>query len=289
MSAPTRTRRPAHPGIDPRLRARRVAVARAQGRRRLRILVGVVVAASVVGLGWLAVQSPLLDVDRIRVDGAEHLSAAEVRRTTGVDRRDALLLVDPGAVSRRVERLPWAASVSVHRRLPGTLTVRVTERRPVAWAPLSPRPARPSPSAAGAAGRAGTPKAGTGSGPVALVDADGRVLAHVAEPPGGLGELLGVRRVPRPGGFVGPGGAVLRAVAYLPPGLRAYVETAGMERGRAVVRFHSGPGAPSAGEIRFGGLDALREKADAAAAVIRALGAGVAYVDVSVPDAPATG
>ncbi len=254
MSAPSRSGAGGRAAIDPRLRARRVAVAREAGRRRLRILLAALSTVCLAGLAWLAVQSPLLDVDRVSVRGTEHLSPAEVRRAAGVERRDALLLVDRGAVARRVEQLPWAADVSVGRRLPGTLVIDVTERRPVAW-----------------------------------VHADGRVLARVPEPPSGLAELQGVGDVPEPGRSVGRAAAVLRAVGDLPAGLRAEVASARTEGGRSVVRFREGPGAPPVGEIRLGGLDDLPAKVAAAVAVVGKLDGRVAYLDVSVPQAPVTG
>lgn len=287
------------PAIDPRLRARRVAVARAQGRRRLRIFLAAAMVVCLAGAGWLAVQSPLLDVDRVAVRGTDHLSAGEVQRAAGVEHRDALLLVDGGAVARRVERLPWAGEVSVGRRLPGTLVIEVTERRPVAWVRTVP-PAgaggadESAASGAGPTGGAGS-AAGVGSagaapaGPVALLDAEGRVLDVVPRPPDGLGELRGVGRVPEPGRFVGRGAAVLRAVAGLPAGLRAEVASARLHKGRAVVRFRSGPGAPPAGEVRFGDLVDLPAKVAAAVAVLDRLDGRVAYLDVSVPGAPVTG
>lgn len=287
MSAPSRSGAGGRAAIDPRLRARRVAVAREAGRRRLRILLAALSTVCLAGLAWLAVQSPLLDVDRVSVRGTEHLSPAEVRRAAGVERRDALLLVDRGAVARRVEQLPWAADVSVGRRLPGTLVIDVTERRPVAWVHAVPAdPAAGAPAGAGAgAGAAGA----TAAGPVVLVDVDGRVLARVPEPPSGLAELQGVGDVPEPGRSVGRAAAVLRAVGDLPAGLRAEVASARTEGGRSVVRFREGPGAPPVGEIRLGGLDDLPAKVAAAVAVVGKLDGRVAYLDVSVPQAPVTG
>lgn len=287
------------PAIDPRLRARRVAVARAQGRRRLRIFLAGATVVCLAGAGWLAVQSPLLDVDRVAVRGAEHLSVAEVQRAAGVEHRDALLLVDGGAVARRVERLPWAGEVKVGRSLPGTLVIRVAERRPVAWVRTVPAAgaggegehvATAAGSTAGAGSAVGAGSMGAPPAvPVALLDAEGRVLDVVPRPPDGLGELRGVGRVPEPGRFVGRRAAVLRAVADLPAGLRAEVASARLHDGRAVVRFRSGPGSPPAGEIRFGDLDDLTAKVAAAVAVLDRLDGRVAYLDVSVPGAPVTG
>ena len=105
--------------INPRIRERRIEVQREAGRRRLRVLLVVSCILSAAGLAFLAVTSPLLDVDHIRVAGAQHVTAAQVRAAAGVHSHDHLLFVDTGAIARRVERLPWVAHASVQRDLPG--------------------------------------------------------------------------------------------------------------------------------------------------------------------------
>src|SRR5688572_6283699 len=89
--------------IDPRLRARRVAVTRAQGRRRLRVLVaGALAVAAGTGV-WAAVTSPLLDVDRVSVTGSPLVPESQVREAAAIETGDALLLLDVGQVEARVE------------------------------------------------------------------------------------------------------------------------------------------------------------------------------------------
>lgn len=136
----TGTRTPAAGGgviVDPRMRLRRIQVRRGEGRRRLRrltialaVLVALVAAAA-------ATRSPLLDVDRVAVSGAERTGADEVRRAAGVEPGEPLIEVDTGAVARRVERLPWVASAKVVRGWPSTLEIEVTERVPVAVVQLT--------------------------------------------------------------------------------------------------------------------------------------------------------
>lgn len=125
--------------VDPRMRSRRIGVRRQAGRRRLRRLVVVATVVSVLIGAAYATQTPLLDVDRVAVVGAAHTGVDEVRRAAGVARGDALISVDGAAVARRVEELPWVASVRVERSWPSTLTVRVTEREPVALVQVSDR------------------------------------------------------------------------------------------------------------------------------------------------------
>ena len=126
------------PGIDPRIRARRIAVRRSTGRRRLRI---VAVAASVVAVGLVALvvtRTPLLDVDRVEVVGAgARPSAEDVVAAAGLDPGGQPLLdVDLDAVERRVDALPWVAAADGR---PGTGRARswsrIEERQPVAVAP----------------------------------------------------------------------------------------------------------------------------------------------------------
>ncbi len=174
--------------IDPRIRERRVAVTRAEGRRRLRILLSVMVVGSAIGIAWLIVQSPFLALKTINVRGAARESAADVQNAAGVKEGTALLFVDTGAVARRVEELPWVAQAKVERELPTTLSITVVERLPVAWA------RRPAPK--------GSPEGTLGA--IVLVDRSGRVLGDEAQPPVGLPELIGVARVPDRGDQIEP-------------------------------------------------------------------------------------
>src|SRR5437879_3611381 len=105
--------------IDPRIRERRIEVIREAGRRRLRITLIVASTIVVLGLAYLAVRSPLLDVDHVRVNGARSESAADILAAARVHLGAPLLFVDTGAVARRVEGLPWVEHASVHRDLPG--------------------------------------------------------------------------------------------------------------------------------------------------------------------------
>jgi len=251
-------RPPARPRVDPRMRDRRVAVTRAQGRRRLRVLVVLAALAAVAIAGWLVLQSPLLDVDDIVVRGAAQTPPAAVEDAAGVGRGDALVFVDLGAAARRVERLPWVATASVERDLPGELSIRVTERVPAAWVRRAPDR-------------------------VAVLDGDGRVLADAPEPPAGIPELTGTGSIPVPGGVVRPA-RVAGIVGLLGPELRADVIGVRAGGGAVVLLRRDGP------EVRLGAPVRVGEKSRVALAVLRALAAPFpAYVDVSVPDAPVTG
>lgn len=160
-----RTRKPAANApkgpIDPRVSARRSAVARAAGRRRLRMLIRTLVVVA-IGAGVFAiVRSPLLDVDTLRVEGATHTADAAVAEAAGLKSgRTPMLTLDRVTLAQRVEELPWVARASVHRDWPATMVVRIIERVPVATVPVI--------------------------NGVALLDVDGRILATATSAPPGL-------------------------------------------------------------------------------------------------------
>jgi cell division protein FtsQ len=262
------------PVIDPRIRDRRVAVLREQGRRRLRVLLVAVGVLCFLGIAWLVVQSPLLAVDTVAVQGATQEPATRILAVAGVHQGDATLFVDTAAVARRVESLPWVERAEVSRDLPNGVVIRVVERAPVAWV------RRPAPG-------------GSGAETFSLVDRTGRVLADAPAPPPGLTELVGLSRTPGPGGQVQPV-RVAAALMALPAALRAQVGQLAVTDASALLVLARSPGGaePAAGEVRLGALEQLGTKGAAALAVLddlAARGERRSYVDVRVPEAPATG
>jgi cell division protein FtsQ len=257
QSAAPAAKRP-RASIDPRIRERRVAVVRAQGRRRLRWLIAIAVFGILVAVGWLVIHSPLLDVDHVRVTGTQLVAPGDVRRASAIRAGDALLFVDTGAAERRVEQLPWVDEASVERRLSGELVVRVTERRPAVWA-------RKAPDS------------------VALIDGRGRVLADAPEAPPELPELSGLATLPPVGEDIAPRAAV-GVLGQLPPELVGRVARV-VSDGRAVtLQLRDGP------ELRLGPPTRVPAKARAVLAVLGTITDGPpAYVDVRVPSAPVTG
>lgn len=254
------TRTAARP--HPRVQARREEVRRRRGRRRVRAAVAVLVLFSVVGAGWLAIQSGLLDVDSVEVRGVHHADPAEVREVSGVTSGEALLLVDRGAVAGRIEELPWVLAADVSLSLPGRLVIEIEERSPVAWVALE------SPEGERA--------------PVALVDGDARVLELRGTPPERLVELRMDVAVPAPGERLGEGTGAVAIAAAVPPSLR----------GR-VVALERVPGGfelevDGAEVVRFGPAEEIQEKWAALGAVLAELGEReVRLVDVRVPSVPA--
>jgi cell division septal protein FtsQ len=123
------------PPVDPRFRRRWAEARRAEGRRRLRILLTAMslVVVAVGGVGLL--HSPAFDVREVVVVGNAHTSPGQVLVAAGLSPSDrATLMVDVGSPNARraVEALPWVGTVSFRRRWPWTVVVTVKERLPVA-------------------------------------------------------------------------------------------------------------------------------------------------------------
>lgn len=113
---------------DPRISRRRRAIERSRRRRMLMTAVGIAVFAASV---WVVFWSPVLRVREVVVVGSKHVDSADVARAAGLDSSDNLLLVSPGGVEDQVAQLPWVKRARVDRKLPGTVRVRIVERRPV--------------------------------------------------------------------------------------------------------------------------------------------------------------
>lgn len=241
---------------DPRMRARRAAVARSAGRKRLRRLNVVLGLVCAVVWALVAVRSPLLDVDRVQVVGAERTSVDEIRGAAGTDPGTPMIEVDLGRARDRVAALPWVDEVRTTRLWPGTVRIVVTERHELATV-------------------------GHDEG-WALLDADGRVLAVVAERPD-LPALPGESGA-APGARVGRDDrAALAVLGDTPTELRSLVEaTAEGPDGLELVL-------DDGFRVVLGDGEALDAKADAAVAVRDHAGdPGVngCRIDVRVPSAP---
>jgi cell division septal protein FtsQ len=245
--------------IDPRVAKRRQAVAREQGRRRLRVLVVIVgVIAVVLGLVGLF-RSPLLDVDRVEVRGARETSVAAVLHITGLSTQGhAMIAVDRFALARKIERLPWVDTAVVSRKWPSVVRVQIRERTAI--------------------GAIGAP------GGVALLDGHGRVLATAKEQPAGTVAIIAADKVPPVGGRAGP---AIRAALDILRGLSA-------ELLPKVQSVHRLDGRPATFEltvaggvtIRLGPATQVKEKLAAAEAVLAVQHAPGTIVDVRVPQSP---
>ena len=73
-----------------------------------------------------------LAVNDIEVVGRETTDAATIMAALAADRGTPILAVSPSRARTQLMALPWVRSAVIERRLPGTLYVRLVERKPMA-------------------------------------------------------------------------------------------------------------------------------------------------------------
>ena len=172
---------------------------RSSRRRRLWLPWTALVVVVVGGGCFAATRSKLLDVDegQVVLSGDGPLTSAEVVEVAGVSTGAPMITVDLDALAARVRGLAYAAEVVAERDWPSTVRVWVAVRLPVVSA-VEPR------------------------GHVALLDAGGTVLEHVAR----TDPLLPTIRVDRfgePGSLVTRIDPLLRAAEAVSPDLGAWI------------------------------------------------------------------
>ncbi|HEY8525907.1 MAG TPA: FtsQ-type POTRA domain-containing protein [Acidimicrobiales bacterium] len=255
--------------VDPRMRSRRIEVQRDLGRRRLRRVLAVLGTVGVLLAAYAVTRSPLLDVDHVEARGGEHTDEAAVALASGIDRGEAMVGLDTGAIARRVEELPWVESARVERRWPGTVRITVTERTPAAVVPIG----------AGEAAGEGEQDAEVR---LALVDATGRVLTDDAPADAataGLPALTGVRGPLTPGETLGRDAReALTVVAALTEALPGTVTEISTDLEATLA---------TGGRVRFGTAEDLGDKIVAVETMLADVDlAGLDVLDVRVPGNP---
>jgi len=118
--------------LHPRMRERRAEVEDASLRRRNRKLmaVGGLILAGL--LAFAATQSPLLDVDEVRVIGAQRGTPEFFRDAAAVELGAPILGLDTEVIENRLRVLPEIRDVLVSSDWGGVVTIEVSERMPVA-------------------------------------------------------------------------------------------------------------------------------------------------------------
>ncbi|MHC1696566.1 MAG: cell division protein FtsQ/DivIB [Geobacteraceae bacterium] len=71
-------------------------------------------------------------LERIEVSRMQQLSRDEIVSLTGAKLGDSLLKLELQHVAEELEKNPWIEKLKVRRRFPGTLSIEITERVPVA-------------------------------------------------------------------------------------------------------------------------------------------------------------
>ena len=127
------------PPVDPAPRGSRMKrLAAGVGRHRARVARGLGLACGLCFGGWMAAAAlpaaPFLAIDNVVVKGNRQLSDGEVLALMPGLRGAGILSVDLADQQRRLSASPWLTGGTLRRRLPSTVEVFVTERRPIAIA-----------------------------------------------------------------------------------------------------------------------------------------------------------
>ena len=133
---PERSRASAHPSgsqarshtLEPAPRRPRRGPAKGGLRRVRRLALLALLAAVAVG-GWWLVQSPLLRIQEVTVEGTRLLDPEEVAAAADL-RGASILFPDTGGARRRIESEPMVKSVTFERAWPRGMRIIVQERRP---------------------------------------------------------------------------------------------------------------------------------------------------------------
>jgi cell division protein FtsQ len=107
----------------------------------LRTLAGVaLVVGTSVGVAWVGrrhvMTSPRFGIVEVTVLGNQHRAAAAIAAESGLVVGANVFVVDLDAARAKILSDPWISDVMLARRLPGTILVRVTERRAAALVAL---------------------------------------------------------------------------------------------------------------------------------------------------------
>ncbi len=242
--------------VDRRIEARRAEVARRDGRRRLSVVAGLTLVATLGVVAVALVNSSLLDVETVEVVGAERAIESHVVTASGVVVGQPLVDVDTEAIARAVEAVPWIDEASVERRWNGQVTIVVTERRGVVALPTGER--------------------------FTLVDSSGRQLELVEVRPADLVAVTGVEASGVPGQPIGPDAmAVVALVEHLTPTVRTAITDVSVIDGDLVLSLTVG------GRAVLGDARRLDDKIVALETILDQVDLScLATIDVQVPSAP---
>ena len=251
-AAPTRT----SSSVDPRMRARRIAVRRSEGRRRL-IWIGAAVLVLLLAVGAIAVvASPIFDVNDVRVQGAVYTGKDLIDEVVADLEGEPVLLVDTAAIEDRLEADPWVERARVTTDFPHTVTIDIRERVPLATFQ-------------------------GGDGRWRVIDIDGRVLDVIDGQPVSMMPISGEHPDTARGQFAGaPYASAALLVRSLPSEIRVITQSVGLDptTGRLTMQLQGDV------EVRLGDADDLEAKLARLLGQVREGLDGVASLDVSTSE-----
>lgn len=118
--------------MDPRLRARRIAVRREVSRRRLKwfLIIGIVVVVVAGSLTLLG--SSMFAISHVTTSGARRIDSTTLKEAQDELVGTPALLVDTRSIERKLELSPWVAKARVSVQFPHNATIELVERVPIA-------------------------------------------------------------------------------------------------------------------------------------------------------------
>jgi cell division protein FtsQ len=259
--------------MDPRVRARRIAVKRAKGRKRLLWVAGVGGVVVVIVAVLAVFSSGMFAVERVDVQGAPYTQARYGEQLQVVIDDligEPVLLVDTRAVEDELARLPWVERVFVRTDFPDHVLIDVRERQPLA-------------TFAGSDGR------------YRVIDRDGYVLDLLDGRPSNYMLITGVGPDLEAGSAAGAQYATAaQLVGALPPEIRSITVAATLDPttgdlGLVLQVIPAGGSDPSAGEpievaARIGSFSGLDGKLARLLQIVRDGLDATERIDVSTDD-----
>ena len=243
-------------GIDPRIRARRIAVRRSEGRRRLVwVAVGVILLLVIVG-AIAVLASPIFEVREVRVEGAVYTDEEVLVDIVADIEGDPVLLVDLEAIEERLEEVAWVEQARVRTDFPHTIVIDIRERQPLATFQGSDEQWR-------------------------VIDVQGRVLDVIEGRPVAYMLITGNHPDTSRGQFAGgPYASAAVLVASLPGEIRRITESVGLDASTGTLTMHLEGDV----EVRLGDGEDLDQKLARLLGQVRDGLEGVAALDVSTAE-----
>ena len=122
----------AEDATHPRFRERLAEVEDQTIRSRNRKLLGIGAVVALLLLAAASTQSPLFDVDEVRIVGATRTTPDTLRDVAAIDLGTPILGLDTDAAEQRLLALPEVQTASASATWGGVVTIEVNERLPVA-------------------------------------------------------------------------------------------------------------------------------------------------------------
>ena len=97
--------------------------------RRFWVL-GVLVVFGLAYGAWLGINASYFRVKHLQVSGLHRVTRGDVASHAMISARSSIWLLDTGGIARRVEAIPYVLTAHVHRALPQTVRIEISERAP---------------------------------------------------------------------------------------------------------------------------------------------------------------